>query len=77
MSMHKRTQPVVLQSTSALVRKPTKVVSVQKSDVDLRRLVHRYHEVHLEDRQPGADMSWQQWEVWQDMATSEEVSTGL
>ena len=68
---------MVSQSTSASVHKPTKVVSVWKSDMDLHGLMHRYREVHLEDWRPGADMSWQQWEVWRDMATSEEVGADL
>ena len=77
MSTCKRTQPMASQSTSAPVCKPTKVVLVQKSDVDLCGLMCRYHEVHLKDQRPGADVSWQQWEVWWDMAMSEEVGSGL
>ena len=49
---------------------------MRKADADLRGLVRRYREVHLEDRRPGTDVTRQQWEVWRDMATSEEVSAG-
>ena len=73
MSTRKKAQLAALQSTLAPVRKLMKAASVQKSDVDLHRLVRRYRKIHLEDWQPGADVSWQQWEVWRDMATSEEV----
>jgi len=76
MSTRKRALPSASQSASVPARQPTKVASVRKADADLRGLVRRYREVHLEDRRPGTDVTRQQWEVWRDMATSEEVSAG-